>query len=442
MDLVFQVRALAGQYFDSVSIENMNHLRAIVLAAGKGVRMKSQTPKVLHPVCGKPMIQHVLDHVRKLGSLKILVVLGREKNRIAPFLGSNTSVIVQKKPLGTADAVKSCAASINSFAGDILILCGDTPLLTTETFEHLIAKHRQSKASCTFLTAMVPEPKNYGRVIRNQDGAVLAIREDSDLNDEQKGIKEINVGVYCFKSSGLFNALKFIKKNPKKKEFYLTDIIDILTSQGKKVDTCGLENFTEAIGINTREDLAQAESILRKRILGEWMQKGVTIVDPDKTYIDASVKIGPDTMIHPFTIIDADVKIGSRCTIGPFCHIRPKTTIGNDVYVGNFTEISRTTLGDNCFMKHFSYLGDARVGKRVNIGAGVVTANFDGKMKHDTHISDDAFIGSDSILIAPLHIGRKSMTAAGSVVPKRLKIPDASVVMGVPAKVVSRKKNK
>lgn len=414
----------------------MSRFHTIILAAGKGVRMKSDIPKVLHPLCGKPLIQYTLDIAKELGSLKTYVVIGHKGDLVKSFLGAGATTLTQKRLLGTADAVKTAASYFRRSNDDVLVLCGDTPLLNKETLKNLIKKHKDSKAVCTFLTACLENPCGFGRIIR-QDDRVLAIREEQDAAPKEKEIQEVNIGVYCFQSRPLFEGIKAIKADNKKKEFYLTDIIGLLAEKNASIETLQTQDLAEARGINTREDLAIAESLVRQRILKNHMSQGVTITDPATTYIAHNVKIGRDTTIRPYTVIEKDVRIGRGCTIGPFCRIRPQSVIGNQVEAGNFTEISRSQIGDHCFMKHFSFLGDARLGRRVNIGAGVVTANFDGRRKNTTEILDDAFIGSDSILIAPLKIGRKVVTAAGSVVTKGQRIPDRSVVMGVPAKITS-----
>ncbi len=418
----------------------MTNLKTIVLAAGKGVRMKSDLPKVLHKVCGKPILQYILDLAKDVGSLKTYVVLGHKSDVVKEFLGKEAIGVLQKKLLGTADAIKTVSNYFRGDKGDVLILSGDTPLLNPETIKKLIAKHRRSKAICTFLTAVVNNPEGYGRVIRDGKNMAIAIREEKDANDDERLIKEINVGVYCFQSRLLFDAVKTIKLNEKKKEFYLTDIVAILSQGNHLVETVQTADAKEGLGVNTREDLAAAESVLRQKILKNFMLNGVTIVDPQTTYIDADVVIGVDTTIRPFTVIENNVRIGQRCLMGPFCRIRPGSIIADDVEIGNFTEVSRSKLGNKSLMKHFSFLGDAVLGRNVNIGAGVVTANFDGKQKNKTRIDDGAFIGSDSILVAPVQIGKKSITAAGCVVTKGKKVPDGFLALGVPAKIFSRKK--
>jgi bifunctional UDP-N-acetylglucosamine pyrophosphorylase/glucosamine-1-phosphate N-acetyltransferase len=419
----------------------MKDLRTIILAAGKGTRMKSATPKVLHKVCGKPIIQYVLDVANAVGSQKIFTVVGHKSDKLESFLGDVVTV-EQKKLLGTADAVKSAQNHFRSFNGSVLVMCGDTPLLKKETIRTLIRKHKKSKSVCTFLTTVVHNPEGYGRIIRDEVGKVVAIREDKDASGFELNIAEINVGVYCFNSKELFSGLKEIDLNPKKKEYYLTDLIELFKDKGLSVETVETEDCSEGLGVNTREDLAAASEKLRFRVLKNLMADGVTIVDPKTTYIDANVKIGKDTVINPFTVIESDVRIGELCTIGPFARLRSQTSIGNKVEVGNFTEISRSKVGNKSVMKHFSYLGDASVGSDVNIGAGVVTANFDGKNKNLSKISDGAFIGSNAVLIAPAKVGKNAVVGAGSVVVKSKTIPDNGVAVGVPAKITSKGKQK
>lgn len=401
--------------------------------------MKSDTPKVLHPVCGKPMVQYVVDVACRLRSLKIYVVLGFKHEVVRRALSQDLQVVIQKKLLGTCDAVRCGEPFLKNFKGDVLILSGDTPLLTVETVRRVVHRHQTTGAACTFLTTDVDRPHGYGRIIR-QNKKIIAIREEKDASSSEKEISEINVGVYCFEAQILFGFLKTIKLNQKKREFYLTDIIDLLAQKGRKVETVTTKDEHEGLGINTREDLSFAQSLIRTKILRRFMHRGVTIQDPQTTHIDEDVKIGEDTVIRPFTVIESDVRIGRRCLIGPFCHLRPGTRISEGVEIGNFTEVSRTKIGEKSLMKHFGFLGDAKLGRRVNIGAGTVTANFDGKNKNKTAILDDAFIGSDSILVAPVKIGKKAATGAGCVVSRGHHVPDGKVAVGVPARVIARRK--
>jgi bifunctional UDP-N-acetylglucosamine pyrophosphorylase/glucosamine-1-phosphate N-acetyltransferase len=417
----------------------MGNLRTVILAAGKGARMKSDVPKVLHEACGKPIVEYVLDAAKAAGSLKTYVVVGYKGDAVKKQLGSGPIIVRQPKLSGTADAVRRVAGHLKNYRGDVLILCGDTPLLNKMVIKELVGKHKNSKAVCTFLTAAVGDPQGYGRIIRDERGKVVAIREDKDALDHERNIAEINVGVYCVQSRALFGALKRIRLNEKKKEFYLTDIIDLFYQDGSRIETVTTEDPVEGLGVNTKEDLAVAERVIREKILKNFMRDGVTIVDPATTYIDADVKIGKDTCIRPFTIIEKDVRIGDRCVIGPFARLRPGVRLGNGVEIGNFTEVSRTKIGNKTLMKHFSFLGDALVGSNVNIGAGTITANFDGVRKNQTKIGNGAFIGSDSILIAPVKIGNKAVVGAGSVVTKGKVVPDGGIAVGVPARIKARR---
>lgn len=418
----------------------MQNLRTIILAAGKGIRMKSDIPKVLHTICGRPIIQYVLDAAKAAGSSKTYIVLGHQAQAVQDHVGKEVIAVQQKRLLGTADAIKCVEKYLKGYRGNVLILCGDTPVLKKATVKDLIRRHQRTNAVGTLLTAVVHNPQGYGRIIRDEAGAVKSIREDKDAVGYEKDIAEINAGVYCFRASELFQALKEVKINKKKKEFYLTDVIELFSEKGLKVGTMETEDPKEVLGINTREDLALAESILRQRTLKEFMSQGITIVDPATTFIDASVRIGKDTVIRPFTFIENNVRIGSRCTIGPFARLRPGTKVGNNVEIGNFTEVSRTRIGPRSLLKHFSYLGDARIGSHVNIGAGTITANFDGHRKNVTRIADNAFIGSDSVLVAPVKIGKRAVVGAGSVVTRGKNVAAGSVVAGVPARVLPKGK--
>lgn len=420
----------------------MHNLRTVILAAGKGTRMKSDVPKVLHEVCGKPIVEYVLDAAQAAGSLKTYVVVGYKGDAVKKRLAPGLIMVRQPKLSGTADAVRRVAGHLRNYHGDVLVLCGDTPLLNKMVIKELVGKHKKSKAVCTFLTATVDDPQGYGRVIRDEHGNVVAIREDKDALEHERNIAEINVGVYCVQSHGLFRALKHIRLNERGKEFYLTDIIDLFHQGGLRIETVATEDPVEGLGVNTKEDLAVAERIIREKILKNFMRDGVTIVDPATTYINADVKIGKDTCIRPFTIIEKDVRIGDRCVIGPFARLRPGVRLGDGVEIGNFTEVSRTKIGNKTLMKHFSFLGDALVGADVNIGAGTITANYDGVRKSQTKIGNGAFIGSDSILIAPVKIGNKAVVGAGSVVTKGNVVPDGGIAVGVPAKIKARRKRR
>ncbi len=417
----------------------MTQFRAIILAAGQGTRMKSEIPKVLHHVCGRPVLEYVLDITRKLRSLKTYVVVGYGAPKVKDVIGQGVQFVLQDRRLGTADAVNRCAAHLRGYRGTVLVLCGDTPLLSTATVAVLLKQHELSKASATVLTATIGSPHGYGRIVRDGQGHFQAIREQKDASSAEAKINEINVGVYCFNSQDLFRILKKVKLNSGKKEFYLTDVIELLRTEGHNVRAHRTQDETVAFGINTREDLAQAQVIIRGRIQSKHMLAGVTIIDPLTTFIEAGVTIGRDTVIHPMTFIHTDVRIGKNCSIGPMARIRSGTSIGNGVEIGNFAEVSRSTIGPGVTQKHFSFLGDAVLGAEVNIGAGVVTANYDGVEKSKTYIGKKAFIGSGAILVAPNTIGPRAMVGAGSVVAKNKNIPADMVAVGIPARVIKKR---
>jgi len=416
----------------------MSNFKAIILAAGRGTRMKSELPKVLHKVCGKPVLEYILDITKALRSLKTYVVVGHGSKSVRDAVGDGVEFVEQDQLLGTADAVNRCASHLKNYQGTVLVLCGDTPLLSKDVVAELLRKHHTSKAAGMVLTANINNPQGYGRIVRDGKGRFLSIREQKDCSVTEDKIKEINVGAYCFNSKDLFGILKKVKLNPGKKEFYLTDVVELLLAHGKNVGTFTTQDETGAFGINTREDLAQAQAIIRRRILNKHMLSGVTVVDPLTTFIEAGVVIGRDTIIHPMTVIHTDVRIGRNCSIGPMAHVRPGTRISDGVEIGNFAEVSRTSIGRGVFQKHFSFLGDAVIGRGVNIGAGVVTANFDGVNKNKTFIGPQAFIGSDAILVAPNKIGARAMVGAGSVVAKGKNIPAGMVAVGVPARVIKK----
>lgn len=412
----------------------MKNIAVIILAAGKSTRMKSEIPKVLHPICGRPMICYVLDLVKGLKAGRAIAVLGHKHTEIQPLLTPGIKVVLQERLLGTADAVKQAMSKLSGFSGTILVLYADNPLLKKETIAKLLKHHIENKSDATLLTAAIEKPIGYGRILRDKYEGIRGIVEEKDADDFQKEIKEINTGIICFNSKKLFDSLRYVQANNRKKEYYLTDTIEIIYTNGGLISNVRLDDINEAAGINSRIDLAKANKIMQGRINERLMKQGITIIDPDSTFINFSAKINRDVTIYPFTVIEKDVKIGNRCVIGPFVHLRERTTVENDVTIGNFVETIRSKIGVKTLIKHFSYIGDTQVGKFVNIGAGVVTANFDGERKNKTQIKDKAFIGSDTVLIAPVKVGKGAKTGAGSVVTKNTAIPDNTVVVGVPAK--------
>ncbi|BBW98098.1 bifunctional UDP-N-acetylglucosamine diphosphorylase/glucosamine-1-phosphate N-acetyltransferase GlmU [Geobacillus sp. FSL W8-0032] len=422
---------------------------AVVLAAGQGTRMKSKQYKVLHPVCGKPMVQHVVDQVSKLGVEKTVVVVGFGAEQVKEQLGSQCEYALQEEQLGTAHAVMQAAAHLRGLEGITIVVCGDTPLITAETMEALIQHHVNAEAKATVLTAIAENPTGYGRIVRNKAGHVEKIVEHKDASEAEKSICEINTGTYCFDNQTLFQALTNVTNDNAQGEYYLTDVIEIIKANGGVVSAYQAPSFEETIGVNDRIALAEAERLMRRRICRHHMQNGVTIVDPDATYISADAVIGRDTVIYPGTVIEGETVIGedcvigpyseiSRCmighrtsirhsvahdseigsdvTIGPFAHIRPLSKIDDDVRIGNFVEVKKSTFGKGSKASHLSYIGDAEVGAEVNLGCGSITVNYDGVNKHLTKIEDGAFIGCNVNLIAPVTVGRGAYVAAGSTV--------------------------
>lgn len=412
-------------------------IAVIILAAGKGERMKSDIPKVLHKICGRPMIGYVLDLVKSLRPRQSVIVLGYKQEVVRKEITAGVKVAVQDRLIGTADAVKVALKELRGFKGTVLVLYGDTPLLKKDTVDKLIKYHTENNVDATLLTAELKKPDGYGRILRDKYFSVSSIVEEKDADDFEKDIKEINTGIICFNKVSLENALKKVTANNKKKEYYLTDVIKILYAQGKLVDGIKITDINEVMGINSRVELAKANSIMQTRINEKLMFSGVSIIDPATTFINYGTKIGKDTLIYPFTVIESDVKIGKRCFVGPSAHLREGTRISDDVILGNFIEIVRATIGKNTFAKHFCYIADSKVGNAVNIGAGAVTANFDGINKHNTLIKDGAFIGSDTIIVAPVKIGKGSKTGAGSVVIKS--VSDKNTVVGVPARILNKR---
>ncbi len=415
----------------------MKNIAAVILAAGRGTRMKSNTPKVLHEVQSRPLLSFILEALDAAGVGKKILVLGyKDKNVKSAFPGVET--VIQDKLFGSGDAVKCAKNLLSSFKGDILVLYGDTPFVRASTIKKLIEKHKSEKASCTLLSSVMPEPAGYGRILRDADENIIKIIEDTDASIYEKIINEINVGCYCFNREHLFSSLDRLKMNAKKKEYYLTDIVGALRKSGRKVVSVLSKDPAEALGINSKLDLARANDIARKRALELLMLKGVTVVDPGSTFVDKDAKIGRDTVIHPHTIIEGSVTIGKNCRIGPFARIRKNTLIDNNVEIGNFVELVRTKVSSGTKIKHMTYLGDAELGKNVNVGAGTITANYDGKNKNKTIIEDGSFIGVGSIFVAPVRVGRGAVVGAGSVVTKGKDVPAGKTVAGIPAKILNR----
>ncbi|PLT32646.1 bifunctional UDP-N-acetylglucosamine diphosphorylase/glucosamine-1-phosphate N-acetyltransferase GlmU [Bacillus sp. V5-8f] len=427
----------------------MSNRYAIILAAGQGTRMKSKLYKVLHPVCGKPMVQHVVDQVGELNIEQIVTIIGHGAELVKEQLGDACQYALQEQQLGTAHAVMQAGSQLSGKDGTTLVICGDTPLIKAETMSALIKQHEELKAKATVLTATTDNPTGYGRVIRNKEGHVEKIIEHKDATEEEREIKEINTGTYCFDNKALFEVLKNVSNENAQGEYYLPDVIEILKKQGETVTAYMTGDFEETLGVNDRVALAQAERILKRRINEYHMRNGVSIIDPDNTYIETDVMIGQDTVIYPGTMIMGssrigedcmigphseikdceignntvirqsvahDSQIGSNVNIGPFAHIRPQSNIHDEVKIGNFVEIKKTIFGKGSKASHLSYIGDAEVGEAVNIGCGSITVNYDGKNKYLTKIEDGVFVGCNSNLVAPVTIGKNAYVAAGSTI--------------------------
>jgi bifunctional UDP-N-acetylglucosamine pyrophosphorylase/glucosamine-1-phosphate N-acetyltransferase len=391
---------------------------AIILAAGVSSRMNTELAKVLHEVCGRPMLAYVLDACREVGVEKMYVVVGYGAEQVKERFAEDPDVVWvhQNQQLGTGHAVLCCKPYLADFDGQTLVLCGDGPLIRAKTLTILIEKHRAEHAAVTLATAVLDDPTGYGRIVRDVYGNIQGIVEDSDCTPEQLSIKEVNPSYYLFNNKILFEAMEDVKPDNVKGEYYLTDALSLILASGHKVVAVTAVQPEESMGVNSRAQLSTASKIMQTRIQQELMEHGVTIVDPDNTWIDARAKIGRDTVIEPFTYIHGKVNIGQGCRIGPFAYLRQGTVLEDDVVLGVFTEIKNSTLAEGVRARHHSYIGDATVGRNVNIGAGSITANFDGVKVNRTTVGDNCYIGSGSILIAPLELKDGSHVSAGTVV--------------------------
>lgn len=419
----------------------MKPFACIILAAGKGVRMQSDTPKVLHNLCGQPVLAYVLKTARKCRAKPIYVVAGTRGDSINKrFPDKDIKWIYQGKPRGTGHAMLVAKRALARFTGPLVVLCGDVPLITVEIMNQLLETHHRVKDTvCTILTCVLDNAAGYGRILRNQVGQVAGIIEDSICDESQKNIKEINSGIYVFNPKVLFSVLKEIKPNPKSKEYYFTDVVALLSKRGLRVKAYQASDAQSCLGINSREDLVLADKIMQKRIKETLLKSGVTIIDPTNTYIEAETKIGRDTVVQPFTVIRSGVTIGRFCEVGPFTQLRSGTVLADHVEVGNFTEVKKTRLGRYSKAKHLSYLGDTHIGSGVNIGAGTITANYDGYKKHQTVIGDGASTGSGTVLVAPVRLGKKAITGAGAVVMRGRNVPAGVTVVGIPAQPLTKR---
>ncbi|KRM71277.1 bifunctional UDP-N-acetylglucosamine diphosphorylase/glucosamine-1-phosphate N-acetyltransferase GlmU [Lacticaseibacillus brantae] len=421
----------------------------IILAAGKGTRMKSKLYKVLHKIAGKAMVDHVLTQVELTSPDEIVTVVGHGAEAVEETLGNRSQFVIQEEQLGTGHAVLQAEALLGDKEGMTLIASGDTPLLTAGTFEKLFAYHKDKGAKATILTASAPDPTGYGRIIRNDLGTVQKIVEQKDANHEEALVNEINTGVYCFDNQSLFKALHEVNNNNAQGEYYLTDVIEILKNKGEVVAAYRMKNFEESMGVNDRVALAAATKVMQHRINTNHMRDGVTLTDPDNTYIDVDVQIGADTLIEPGVYLKGNTVIGEDCVIGahsvlsnatiedqvtitsstiedsimhtgsnagPNAHLRPDSEIGEGAHIGNFVEIKNAQIGKNTKVGHLTYVGDATLGAEINVGCGVVFVNYDGVQKWHSEVGDHSFIGSNSNIVAPVKVSDHSFIAAGSTI--------------------------
>ena len=389
---------------------------AIIMAAGKGTRMKSKNSKLVQKIYGKEMIKRAVENARKAGIEDIVTVVGYKKEQVMEVLGDSVKYAVQEEMLGTGHAVMQAAKYLQGKKGKVLVLNGDVPILRPETINGLLEKSIDSKEAATLLTAIYDDPFGYGRIIRDEGGNVEGIIEEKDATDEQKEIAEINAGIYCFDIEALLSALREIKPNNSQGEYYLTDVIEIIGNKGLKTGAVIVEDNTEILGVNDRMQLQMVTKILQHRINSEFMKNGVTIEDINSTYIYDDVKIGMDTVIHPNTTIKSDVEIGEDCEIGPNSYIREGCRLANKVKIGSFVEIKKAIIEEGTKVPHLSYMGDCEIGSGTNIGCGSITCNYDGFKKSKTIIGKDCFVGSNVNFVAPVTLGDNVLVAAGSTV--------------------------
>ena len=442
-----------------------NSVQCVILAAGQGTRMKSEKPKVLHQIVGKPMVQYAIDAATSIGSRRPIVVIGYGAEQVQNTIGDRVDYVLQVPQRGTGHALLQARDKLDPTCATVLVLYGDTPFLSAETMQRLLEAHREVNAVLSLVTFTPNDPALYGRIIRDGEGRLLDIVEYKEATAEQRAIREVNSGIFCYQTAWLLEHLDQLQPRAGHGEYYLTDLVSIAAKENAITTTCSCAE-AEVLGINDRAQLAAAERLMREQINTRHMLNGVTLIDPATTTIEASVTIGPDTIIYPGTHIKGATLIGRECAIGPntiiedsqignhveivasliegsviedhvdigpFSHMRKGAHLSEGVHIGNFSEVKDSTLGPGTKQGHFSYLGNATIGANVNIGAGTITCNYDGKHKHPTTIGDNTFIGSDTMLVAPVNIGHDAKTGAGSVVTHD--VADNEVVYGVPARV-------
>ncbi len=427
-------------------------LACVILAAGLGKRMNSSLPKVMHKIYDKPMIQYVLDSVSKLRPERTVIVVGEHHEEIEGSIrGSAVSFALQREAKGTGDALSKAKAALKDFDGTVLVLNGDTPLVTPETLKRFLRLHHKQRNAVSLISFIADDPKAYGRILRDSLGRISSIVEDRDATEGQKNIKEVNSGVYAIEQAAL-GLLKDIPLNPSKGEYYLTEVISIAKNRGYKVNSYCIGSENELMGVNTKSELLKAHLAMRKRIVNGWIEKGITFIDPDSAFVYPDVRIGGDTIIYPSVYLEGKTRVGKGCVIypnvhiidseigdgvlikdstviegaivrskaviGPFAHLRHGCDIGSESKIGNFVEVKKSVIGQGTKASHLSYIGDALIGKGVNIGAGTITCNYDGKEKRRTTIDDNVFIGSDTQLVAPVRVGKGAYVGAGSTITK------------------------
>lgn len=435
----------------------------IVLAAGKGTRMKSKLYKVLHQVCGKSMVEYVVEAAQAIKPDKIVTIVGNGAEEVKKVLADKSEFVLQKKQLGTGDAVLTASDELAAEKGATLVITGDTPLFTSQTFQKLFDYHQSKGNAATVLTAQALNPYGYGRIIRDDQDNVLRIVEQKDATAAELKINEINTGVFCFDNQLLFSALKKVDNHNAQGEYYLTDVLEILRNKGQRIGAYKMPDFSESLGVNDRSALAQATKIMQKRINKKHMANGVTFIDPDTAYIDADVKIGCDTLIEGNVVIKGNTEIGDDCVVtsgsriidskiannvtvtsstveqaemddfsdvGPNSHLRPKAIIRKGAHIGNFVEIKNAEIGENSKVGHLTYVGDATLGKDVNVGCGTIFANYDGVKKDHSNVGDRAFIGSGATIVAPVNIADHAFVAADSTITKDVAKYEMAIARG------------
>ena len=401
-------------------------LKSIILAAGKGTRMKSEKPKVLHEIFNKSLLGYVIEAVNNTGLAdENIIIVGHQAEKVQEYIElnyKNAKTVLQSPQLGTGHAVSMALPSLNKFEGEVVILCGDTPLITSETIKEFVEFHRSEESDLTVMSAVFDNPANYGRIIRNQDGSLNSIVEEKDATAEQKEIKEVNAGIYCLNWAKIKPAFNDLKTNNAQGEYYLTDIIRWAVGNNLKTKAFILKNNEEIYGINSKANLAEAVKLLNKRIIKKHLDNGVTIIDPDTTWISPETEIESDTVIYPSCYIEGKNAIGKNCKIGPFAHLRGDVVLEDNVKIGNFVEVKKTTIKSNTNACHLTYLGDSEIGSNVNIGAGTITANYNPltRVKSKTVIKDNAKIGSNSVLVAPVTIEEGANVGAVGVITKNI----------------------